>query len=634
MSLKNIFQSLFLCLLAHTSFAQNTQTGLVREFNSDKKPLPNVGVEFFGAGATSSGIDGRFVLNFIKEKEPGALVTLQRVIKSGYEIVNETDLQGLRFTNDGKLAKDIVLAKNGVIDAAKAEYAGASLTALSNGYTRERDALIAQLENAKISEEAYQEQIKNLTESFDIQKVKLEALAATFARVNFDDANPIYQEALELYKEGKLKEAIAKLETVDLPKQTRDILAEIKSIADAESILNERKLNLEEKKTQHIEMLSSLADMYAINFDAVRAEGIMDTLLLLDSTDLVILQKSADFFREQHRYEKSKKLYHQIITHNDSEVWQKANAFGSLGDLETNTGDLSKAISFYQSCSDSYQALFETENSILNKINLATSYSRLGESYKSIGNFMQALEIFLNGSILSEELYEEYPNITYFKYGLAISFSKIGDIYKQIGDLEKAQNFYLDETKLFEELNKEFPNTTSFKKGLAISFSRLGVIQESLGNHEKALEYQILYSTLTEELYKKFPDDIDLKHSLAVSYGQLGNLHKALNRNEGALQFFLDETTLFKELNKKYPENVLFKYGLSGSYFSLARTLLATMQKRSELDDVMDYLNLSIKHLNELVEVSPQNVAYQSALSFVSNILKEIENKINLYESK
>ena len=50
------------------------------------------------------------------------MVTLQKVIKSGYEIVNETDLQGLRFTNDGKLdaqelGKILAIAeRDGVID--------------------------------------------------------------------------------------------------------------------------------------------------------------------------------------------------------------------------------------------------------------------------------------------------------------------------------------------------------------------------------------------------------------------------------------------------------------------------------------------------------------------------------------
>tara|TARA_R110002020_G_scaffold315150_1_gene530321 strand:- start:3162 stop:5489 length:2328 start_codon:yes stop_codon:yes gene_type:complete len=629
MSPKNIFYFIFFYFLAQSSFAQNTQTGLVREFNSDKEPLPNVGVEFFGAGATSSGVDGKFVLNFIKEKEPGALVTLQRVIKSGYEIVNETDLQGLRFTNDGKLAKDIVLAKNGVIDAAKAEYSGASMEALTNGYKRERNALMAKLEDAKLTEEDYQGQIVSLSNNFEIQKARLEDLAATFSRVNFDDASPIYQEALVLYKEGKLKEAIEKLETVDLPKLFYDYQTEDKRIANVDAIQEEDKRIQNEKKNQIIEMVSSKANLYALNLDPIRAEESIDSLLLFDSTNLVILKKSADFFREQHRYEKAEKLYQKIIAHEDVKEWQKANSFGFLGDLAETTGNLEVALSYYQKLLDIYQSLFKLDKSSFNKGNLAISYSRLGKIYSMMGDLEVSLSFYQYYLDTSKELNEAFPENVIFKNSLAISYSKLGETYSALKNFDAALEFYLCKMTLFKELYYDYPNNPFFKNGLSISYSKLGDTHSSLNNFGAALEFYLNDLKLVEQLIEVYSSNVSYRYGLAISYEKLGDTYEKLGDFKLSKNFYLDEVTHFDELNKAYPTNVSFKYGLAISFYKLASMLEAV-----DLNTSINYLSLSLQHYQELVNISPQNTAYVNMFLFIANHLSLLEYQKTLKESE
>lgn len=559
-------QLLLLLLLPCTLNAQLTQKGTVREMNSGKKPLPGVSVQFFKATSTDSDNAGKFTLTFTRDKTSGDAISLLEVRKNGYELVNETDLQGLRLSNDGILPKDIILAKKGVIEVAKAEYAGVSLISLTAGYERERKALITKVNDSRIKEAEYNEEIKALSEAFEIQKIKLDALAATFARVNFDDVSEAYKEALELYKAGKLTEAIAKLEGQNLAKQTQDILIEIKRITDAEAKLEDDKRRLAEKKKQHIEMLSSLADMHNVNFNPQRAEGLMDTLLLLDSTDLDILQKAADFYREQHRYQKAKQLYPKIINHPTAEAWQLANAYGSLGGLFTTTGDLEEALANYKQCYSSYLSLYTTDSSSFHKNGLAINCQYLAITHQSLGNVDKALILYESYNSLEKELNRGFPNNITFKNNLASSYERLGSIQETLGNYDKALYLHQEFQKLIKELSNEYPNDIQYKLGVAISYEKLGSVYSSLKNLEKALEYHQIGVTTSENLLKEYPKNIEVKHSLAVAYEKLGKTHRSLGNMERALVFHEFETALFEELINEFPSNVVFKNGIAVSY--------------------------------------------------------------------
>jgi len=557
-----------LCINLH---AQSTQKGLVREFNSGKKALPGVGLDFIGAKSTVSDDLGKFTLTF-DVKKPGDPISLLEAKKAGYELVNEGDLHSLRMSSDGKLATDLILAHHGVIQMAKAEY------------EKQKQALQKKIKAAEIKEEEFNEQLRLLQEEFDKQQLRMDALAATFSRVNFDDVSPAYKDALELYKAGKLNEAIARLESQDLAKQVRDVLTEIKRIATLEARLEEDKRLLSEKKKQLIEMLNSLADMYNVNFNPTRAEGVMDTLLLLDSTDLEILQKTADFYREQHRYEKALKIYTKIIAHPQSKEWKKANAHHSVGELYTIMGNLNKALENYTTCNQVYSALLKLDSSTFNKDNLAISFSRLGLTYNSFGNPSKALEFYENYQKLEKELYDAYPNNVDFKNSLAISYVLLGETNTLLGNLNKAAEFFEIEIKLLKELYDAYPNNVEFKNGLAISYERLGSNQSLLGNLTKALEFYENYHKLEKELFNTYTNNVDFKSGLAISYQYLGYIHTSLGNHRLALENYENFHKLEKELYGAYPNNVSFKNSLAVSYEKLGsiHTSLGNLTKALE----------------------------------------------------
>ena len=272
---KSLF--LLLCaLIAAPLFAQTPliQNGLVREQNSGKRPIADVQIIFANAVPTTSEQSGKFRLAF-SGKKAGNLVFMTNIKKTGYELVNKKELEHITLTDSDKLPTDIIVAKAGVVDAAKKQYYAISDIALKTGFERQKAQLRQALQNAKMTQQQFQDQFDALQKQYDNQKKVMDELSEKFAKVNFDDVSALYQEALQLFKDGKIDQAIQKLEGANLNKQTEKIIKESNAIDAAEKSLAERKAVLEKTKKQQIETIQLLAQLYVTQFKINSAEAQM-----------------------------------------------------------------------------------------------------------------------------------------------------------------------------------------------------------------------------------------------------------------------------------------------------------------------------------------------------------------------
>ncbi|MBK8703459.1 MAG: tetratricopeptide repeat protein [Saprospiraceae bacterium] len=346
------------------------------------------------------------------------------------------------MSSDERPGVDVILAPAGKLDAACREYYDISDKALLAGFEREKKALRDKLQKAQLNQQEYEGKYESLQTQYDQQQQQLTQLADKFARVNFDDVSPVYQEALELYKAGQIGQAIAKLESINPAKRTEEIIKEEKLIVEAEKELDARRTALEEEKRQQIANLKLLADMYSVQFDPVKAESQYDQLLSLDSTDLEILQDAADFYRDNHRYDKGMRVCRIIIANPKAEEWQVGNAYGHLGELYRATGSLPGALESYTKSFQVYKRLHQAmPDDPLYKTNLASSYSQLGSTHSALGNLEQALTFFEEQLRLAKELCAAYPQNVEFKKLLAISYQFLGNTHTSLGNLEQALTF-------------------------------------------------------------------------------------------------------------------------------------------------------------------------------------------------
>jgi len=133
--------SFFISLLFICSLFSQEQYGLVREQNSNKQTLSNVQVTFVDAVPTTSDSKGTFKLAF-DGKSKGDRIFFEAIQKKGYELVNEKEIQVLKIGNNNKLPKDIILAKNGTIEAARKKYFGISDEVMNKNFNKEYEFII------------------------------------------------------------------------------------------------------------------------------------------------------------------------------------------------------------------------------------------------------------------------------------------------------------------------------------------------------------------------------------------------------------------------------------------------------------------------------------------------------------
>jgi tetratricopeptide (TPR) repeat protein len=283
------------------------QIGRVREFNSGKRPVAGVKIVFQGAVPTSSGEDGYFRLVFYGKK-PGDIINAMEISKEGYELVNGKELEGLMLSRNISLGMDIIVAKKGVLDAAKKEYYSISDKALLANFNKQKEKLRDKLKMAEIDQKRYEQLLIGLYEQSDKQREGIGEYADKFARMNLDDMNSLQEEALNLFKTGDVTAAIKKLEQTNLVGRLK---------------------NLQDEKQEIIKGILFQAELYELNSLMGKAEELYDKLSKLDSVNMEISRSASDFYKRHSNYIKILHLYPKIVKNANAKPWQKADAYGS-----------------------------------------------------------------------------------------------------------------------------------------------------------------------------------------------------------------------------------------------------------------------------------------------------------------
>ena len=304
---------------------------------------------------------------------------------------------------------------------------------------------------------------------------------------------------------------------------------------------------------------------------------------------------------------------------NDICTYKLATSFSYLGNIYTSLGNLEKALRFYEDETRLFQKLYESDLSNVGfKNGLAISYEKLGETYTRLGQLEKALSYFEKGTELFGELYESDRSKIRFQYGLSTSYSKLGETYTKMGQLEKALIYYENTTRFFKELYVSYPENTGFKNGLALSYQKLGDTYRSLDQLEKALNYYEDDTRLFKELYESYPKNVVFKNGLALSYERMGDTYRSLDQLDKALSFFEKANDLLEELYEANPTNVSFKNGLAISYAKLGEF---SRDQRGDMAQARRWFEKAEALWAELVHDAPAYAEFQKNWSLVKKKL-------------
>lgn len=647
-AMKKLSTLLLLSTLTITLAAQGTITmyGKVRELNSGNTPIETVQIEFSEGAPTSSDSKGNFELIF-KKNTADYWSSLGLVYKKDYELVNKDAIDEIYVSDTEKKTIDIILAKTGVISAAKKVYNTVIDNTLKKAFTSQKEILSSQLSKGQLSASQYQERTENLATQFKKQEQGIDAFADALARTNIDDESPSYKEALDLFKAEKVDKAISKLEI---------------SVQD---------------KQQALKNLQLLIKLYGIVLNIEKVDVQYAQLAAEYSDNVGILQQCADFHAGEQHIDQAQKLYQQIIEHPKAAEARKINAYTQNGNLYKLKNDMTNAIQMYIKSKDMYAAMckkdpsdwaskvylslayeniglaYQAQEDLKNalaafeecykldkalyalapraltiKRNLTISASHLAATYRSLGDLKSSLSLSEETNKLAKELYSDYPNDVELKNSLAISYQDLGLVHQDLGNLDRTLSLFEKYNLLRQELYTKYPDRVDFKKGLAMSYAQLARINSSVGDIKKALDYTEQEVVLAKELYDAYPNDSDLKYHLAAAYGELGELNRFLGNWEVALNLLEQCHTLSKELYATEPDNSNLKYALASADEKLGYINLSL----GNLDKALDCFNDEVMLFEVLYHNSPENVDYKNNLGTAYSKLGTTYSKLENFD--
>lgn len=227
-------------------FGQATQNVVVMEYNgkSQKTPLAQVEIAVNNAGSTISDTNGQASLRFRTQK-PGDRIQVRRIGKEGYEIFNKEALEQWVISSTNTFT--IVLCKSSYFRQLYDQYMRVSSQSYEVQYKKEQNRLAAERKAGKLKQQEYDQELKNLADSYAEQLENLEHYVEQFTRIDLSAISEQEQKIIDLIQEGKIEEAIAKYEELDLLSKYQQQSKELQSITNAQDSL--RIIRQEKKQT-------------------------------------------------------------------------------------------------------------------------------------------------------------------------------------------------------------------------------------------------------------------------------------------------------------------------------------------------------------------------------------------------
>jgi tetratricopeptide (TPR) repeat protein len=537
--MKNTYLLACLCMSLYTQAQNIAQNGQVRLQNSGKKPVAGVQIRFIDANPTESDATGKFKLIF-SGKKAGDWVVREKIYKEKYTVVNDNELDALiALSNTNQFAVDIILTEVAILEANKRNFYNICEKVLLASFEEKKKALQDNLKQAKLTQANFDEKYRSLRMEYEKLHKKLNTLSDELARVNTDDISPTYKEALELLRNGEINESLQKLQKANLLGQMEKVIKEEKNVAATEKTPSDRQKNLQKQKEEIFNSLRFEADIYALRCEEEKANIHYDKILALDSNNVEFIRKIANFYQENYRLDKSILLYPKVIQHPKAEEWQRATAYGAMGEIYANMGNLDKALENQQIYVDKYTQLVQKYPQIIYyQENLAVSYAKLGEIYGAKEDLDKATEIFEKALPLCQKLHESDVNNLSFAEVLAIVLEKSGNTYMAKGDLDKALTFFERRNQLSKELHQRNPANANIKNGLAVSYLGLGSLYENRHSKEpkrlkiglsapksenlaQAKKYYQEAENIYQELVRDFPQYVSFQYNFQWVESQL-----------------------------------------------------------------------------------------------------------------
>jgi len=190
-----------------------------------------------------------------------------------------------------------------------------------------------------------------------------------------------------------------------------------------------------------------------------------------------------------------------------------ANAINNFGIIQSEIGDLPKALEYY------FISLAIREH-VNDELGSSETYNNIGSIYSKLDNTKKSLENYEKAKVIAEKVNDNQL--------MAVVLSNIGILYKKIGKTEKALDCYEKSLVIKQELNDIV--------GYGLTLGLIGEIYENKGEFNNALRFYTKSLTISKNEKDSKGIAISL-HRIATIYFKQNLVEKAKENTLEALSF-------------------------------------------------------------------------------------------------
>jgi tetratricopeptide (TPR) repeat protein len=499
-----------------------TLKGIILSNELSGPPMPNVEVTAaVGANPIVSDSAGRFSLDF-PQKSPGDWVRIV-VNRPGHVVVNDIQLELALPSDTNSRPVSILLCKE--------------------GDREEMARRFYRLKTLEVIEETYKRRLKELEDRHQadaaaIAKLRVErdqAIAAAersadeFAREKPVQTTEFYRQAMRLFLDGKIDEALRVLNEVTLQRSLE--------------IARRKKEEGEKEIEQVVQAFLLKGRLLTAQFCFDEATMAYRAAVKAAPANFEANFHFAFFYQSLRRYPEAQK-YYQIcleLTRRNGNKEQIALTLNNLGNLHRAQNHLTEALGAHEEALSTRREL-ATHNSDAYLSDLAFTLNNLGNVYRDLNRLTEARKAYEEALIIRRKLAANK---------LETDLSRVADTLCSLGNLNRDQNRIKDASHAFEEAlticrDLCIRNPKTYLPQLSMILNSLGVLYFNQNRMEHAsLVYEEALK-IRRKLAIQNPDTY--LPDVATTLNNLGILHSAQNRLEQARTDYEEALNIDREL--------------------------------------------------------------------------------------
>ena len=446
-----------------------------------KRPVANVSLTVEHAkGPAVSRADGTFIIEF-QDFGPGRKLYLEKQPYSqGLIVLNKHEVDGWS-TFDGQLT--LIMCNKKDFDASKQNYYDVGFQSVIQRYERKIAAL-------KQESADYLQRVQELEEERERILDNLRNSADAMARIDQSELDAEMQDVLDLYEQGKVDEAMKKLEDMKLEEKFEQTL---------------------DKKHEG---------------ERIVAEAAKDSVLVLNK-----LRTSVDMFKNSGNWDKAAATLKLLA--------DKLNTFDDIFDYAyfcKEQNDFKDAETYYEKALEIRRRLAK-DNPKVYEPDVAQTLNNLANLYKNTQRFTEAEDMYTQALEIYQRLSKDNP--TAYAPSMAMTLNNLAILYSDTQRFTEAEDMYTQALEIRRRLAKD--NPAAYEPDVAQTLNNLAILYrdtqrftEAEDMYTQALE---IYQLLTKDNPAAYePDVAGTLNNLAILYHDTRRFTEAENMYKQALE--------------------------------------------------------------------------------------------------